>query len=148
MREAKEATGKWLIRFFRGPLSVICRARDCYVRGMTNLAGRMSSGTATVVSISYPCIVGDEVLQSDFFRTSRVSSVDQDIRELVRIAKRNRAASLSIGGGRAVGRCQKVAAWRIDEDGPSDFVGEARIGESLIFPTNRSSRIQSAYVMT
>ncbi|KAH0469014.1 hypothetical protein IEQ34_002246 [Dendrobium chrysotoxum] len=119
-----------LSRFIRAPLR---RARDYYVRSMTDLAGRMHYGAAAV-GMSYPCICATEVPRSYNLSAAQLSNVDEELRDLIRFASRRRP---DFAAGEAARRSRSRAEWRIDEEWQSDFVGEVRVGESLILPRRR-----------
>ncbi|PKU82493.1 uncharacterized protein LOC110095484 [Dendrobium catenatum] len=113
-----------LSRFIRAPLR---RARDYYVRSMTDLAGRMHYGAAAV-GMSYPCICATEVPRSYNLIGAQISTVDEELRDLIRFASRRRP---DFAAGEAPRRSRSRAEWQ------SDFVGEVRVGESLILPRRR-----------
>ncbi|XP_008796991.1 uncharacterized protein LOC103712289 [Phoenix dactylifera] len=122
-------------RCLRAPLRVLRRARDMYVRSLTECAGGVQYGAA----VGYPTFAS--VPRSYSFGSARTSSSDEDLRELIRAASQSRAGSLNARAGVVVPRSQSVAVGRIEEDKPCDFDDDVRVGSDLLFPRSRSCAV-------
>ncbi|KAG0463560.1 hypothetical protein HPP92_019123 [Vanilla planifolia] len=136
MTKGSGGFGNRLSRCVRAPLRALSRARDFYVRSMTDCAGRMHYGTAAA-PLSFPP-VGNMSRSSS--SNGRLSSSDEDLIELIRASSKSRLRAAAAAEG-SVQRSQSVAAVRIDEDAPYESSGEVKIGGSLIFPRSRSCAV-------
>ncbi|KAG0464957.1 hypothetical protein HPP92_019121 [Vanilla planifolia] len=135
MTKGSGGFGNRLSRCVRAPFRALSRARDFYVRSMTDCAGRMHYGTAAAPLSFLPL----ETCQSSS-SNGRLSSSDEDLIELIRASSKSRLRAAAAAEG-SVQRSQSVAAVRIDEDAPYESSGEVKIGGSLIFPRSRSCAV-------
>ncbi|KAK4712072.1 hypothetical protein R3W88_006585 [Solanum pinnatisectum] len=131
----------------KAPIKILIKARDCYVRSLTNCSGRMGYGSAIG---SCPAFTQISSLPRRFSANSSASSGDDDFRELMRISSRKnhvelenvRQKSLDKKGRNVVPRNRYVAIGRIDEEEPSDFGEEVRVSTD-VYPRSRSYAVSS-----
>ncbi|XP_027770785.1 uncharacterized protein LOC107010611 [Solanum pennellii] len=110
----------------KAPIRILIKARDCYVRSLTNCSGRMGYGGAIG---SCPAFTQISSSSRSFSVNSSASSDGDDFRELIRISSRKkhvelenvRRISLDRKGMNVVPRTRYVAIGRIDEEEPCDF---------------------------
>ncbi|KAJ8567362.1 hypothetical protein K7X08_019570 [Anisodus acutangulus] len=135
----------------KAPIRVLIKARDCYVRSMTDCSGRIGYGSAIG---SCPAVTQITSLPRSFSVNSSASSGDEDFRELMRIASRRdlvnkvelevlRQKSLAKNGmNNVVPRTRSVAIGRIDEEEPYDFVEDVMV-KTDVYPRSRSYAVSS-----
>lgn len=115
--------GRWA-RCLRAPLRLLGSVRDLYIKGMNGCAGRVQCGAGLMApSLS-------EFSYSYEFNSAWSCASDEGLRELTRAASVRRTPS--------VRRSQSVAVGRIDEDAPSEFKDDVKVGTDLLFPRSRS----------
>lgn len=128
-----------LIRLLKSPIRVLIRARDFYIRSMTDCADRVSYGSVM------GCPTGQV---SSLPRKS--SSQDEDLRELIRAAstrslgnkvqaellRRENSLAPPVGP-KGVPRSFSVGIGKIDEDKPCEFGEDIKV-HTEIFPRSRS----------
>ncbi|KAK4752753.1 hypothetical protein SAY87_021551 [Trapa incisa] len=120
------------IRIISTPIRVLCKARDLYVRSLSDYADRIGLGTVG-------CPVGHYTSLPRSFSAvpSRSSSGGDDLRELIRAASartygdridveaviggNSGAVKRPSLGSRVLPKSSSVGMGRIDEDGPCDF---------------------------
>ncbi|KAK3021913.1 hypothetical protein RJ639_045207 [Escallonia herrerae] len=109
-------------------MRVLSKARDFYIRSMSECAGQVGFGASMGMGCPTPHISS---LPRSFSVGSTSSSYDQDFRELVRAASTRslggkvdlefRQRQSPASGVNVVPRSQSVAVGRIDEDKPCEF---------------------------
>nr|ABK23333.1 unknown [Picea sitchensis] len=128
------------------PIPYLIRARDYYVRGITQCAGMGS-----YVGIAGAPGATMALPQSFIFNSSSLRGHDDDYRELIRAAsQRGRATTTKLSDHQPFPRSfststdhrrrQQIVVGRIDEDSPCYFSGSFRktVDEDLRFPRSRS----------
>lgn len=137
-KKASSSAGK-LIKYLKAPIRALGKARDFYVRSLTNCAGNMGPGL-------YP----NTLPKSFSVASSRVSNDDEDMREVMRMVTQKslreklEAAAGSRGRIPAAGpkdglpKSFSVAIGRIDEDKP--YYGEGDVKVEL-YPRSRSHAV-------
>ncbi|XP_010273200.1 PREDICTED: uncharacterized protein LOC104608813 [Nelumbo nucifera] len=135
-------------RCIKAPFRILCKARDFYVRSMTNCAnsyGNVMGGPAVPISD----------LPKSFSVNSSRSREDDDLRELIRAASRRslenhiemelrqqleqqqqQQQQQQMHG--KVPRSFSVGIGRIDEDKPCDFSQDFKVKTDLRYPRSRS----------
>lgn len=124
------------VRYMKGPIKILARARDLYVSSLTGCAGHVTHGNAmgcpTPQFASLPRSFSANSSYSDY------NSREEDLRELIRIAstrsltgkaeaellRSKRSPPIGAGGVAAVPRSRTVAIGRIDEDKTYEFGGD------------------------
>lgn len=143
------------MRIISAPIRVLCRARDLYVRTMSDYADRLGSGSMGCSIGQYPPLP-----RSFSAASSRSSDYDDDLRELIRAAssrsyggridieailgRRDSGAVSKLNlGSRVLPKSASVGMGRIDEDEPCEFgrdvAGAARL--ERLFPRSRSCAV-------
>lgn len=129
------------------PIPYLARARDYYIRGMTQCAGMGSYvgvAGAPGATIALP--------QSFTFNSSSLMDHDDDYRELIRAAsQKGRATTTKLSLHQPLPRSfststdhrrrrQQIGVGRIDEESPCYFSGSFKksVDEDLRFPRSRS----------
>ncbi|KAF3640077.1 hypothetical protein T459_06626 [Capsicum annuum] len=133
----------------KAPMRILIKARDCYVRNLTNCSGRIGYGGASGMG-SCGAFTQVSSLPRSFSGNSSVSSGDEDFRELMRISSVRtrvelemlRRKSLAKNGTNVVPRTRSVAIGRIDEEGPCDFDEEGEVCTD-VYPRSRSCAVSS-----
>ncbi|XP_031115054.1 uncharacterized protein LOC116019101 [Ipomoea triloba] len=158
MMSAKAKTESKFSRRIKAPIRVLMRARDFYIRSLSDCSGKFGSGAVDVVGGPAPHIYS---LPRSFSVASSASSVEEDMRELIRIASTKslggkveaeilrrrqqpslRSGSSAAGGGgmrNVLPRSHSVAVGRIDEDKPCDF-GDIKV-VPVAYPRSRSCAV-------
>ncbi|KAF3439078.1 hypothetical protein FNV43_RR17353 [Rhamnella rubrinervis] len=151
VKGAKE--GSKLSRMMKCFVRVFAKMRDSYVQGMTECSGKFDYGTPITGSAL-------ATLPRSYSVSSTRSNDDEDFRELVRAAsrrclgdkleadllrKQQAGNKPPMGGGvpNNMPRSQSVGIGRIDEDGPCDFEGDAKLKTDLLYPRSRSYAVNS-----
>lgn len=137
-------------RYLKAPIRILIKARDFYIKSMTEYSDRIGYGTVM------GCPTGQVIntLPRSFSVSSTKSSSsnrDDDLRELVRAA----SARSSLGNNMVqssellqrrqqannnnnnVPRSRSVGIGRIDEDKPCDFEDDTNV-KANVFPRSRS----------
>lgn len=142
------------VRFITIPLRILGRARDFYVRSVTDCAANISYTQSTGCPAMLP--------KSLSVSSSR-SNGSEDMRELIRAAsartlveridmdmmlKQQGTQPTSMAGSKGLPKCTSVGMGKIDEDGPCDFeeVG-ADMKANLLYPRSRSYAVPNRKVM-
>ncbi|XP_060195668.1 uncharacterized protein LOC132624922 [Lycium barbarum] len=145
--KAKKESG--FKKCIKAPMRVLIKARDCYVRSLTDCSGRIGYGSAIG---SCPAVTYISSLPRSFSVNSSVSSGDEDLRELMRIAStRNLVNKVELEPLRqksVVPRTRSVAIGRIDEDEPCDFGDDVMASPVIlvntdVYPRSRSYAVSS-----
>ncbi|XP_076959950.1 uncharacterized protein LOC143636178 [Bidens hawaiensis] len=152
---------KLMMRIITTPYRAICKARDFYIRSITDCANHTNYGGVAAASFGAP-----------ISRTSSTSSFGsntaaaEDLRELIRANSTARMGNVEITradvelyvkqymmttkGSRRVPRSASVGMSRIDEDGPVSFADDEDVGrkvksDHLMFPRSRSHAVTSSH---
>ncbi|KAG9440605.1 hypothetical protein H6P81_020770 [Aristolochia fimbriata] len=120
-------------RCIKAPIRVLCKARDLYVRSMTNCAGNMNYSM-------YPT-----TLPKSFSVASSRASDEEDIREVMRMvsqrSQREKSGTLSSQSPAVTQGLPKsfsVGIGRIDEDKPCYFQEDIKVNTDVLYPRSRS----------
>lgn len=147
-------------RFFRIitiPIRALGKARDFYVKSMTDYADRVSYGNV----MAGPGTGQTPTLPKSFSVHTTRSYENSDISELIRASSTRSSGSKvdldsylqkqmqmkppSSGsmGSRAMPRSRTVVMGRIDEDGPCNYFGENNVNKKveLLYPRSRSHAV-------
>ncbi|KAF5456086.1 hypothetical protein F2P56_025598 [Juglans regia] len=143
MRSSKGQYQNKFMRFLTTPIRILGKARDIYVRRITDCATRVSYGQAMGCSAALP---------KSFSVSSSRSNDGDDLRELIRAAsvrtliesidmdailKQQGAANST--GSKGLPKCSSVGMGKIDEDRPCDFEGVGFGAKAdLLYPRSRS----------
>ncbi|GER28865.1 hypothetical protein STAS_04693 [Striga asiatica] len=100
-----------LVRYIKGPIRILARARDFYVNSLTGCADHVAYAGATLQPAALP-------------RSFSTSSA-HDTAELIRIASVRTKSEAELL--RMKKRSRSVAIGRIDEDKPCEFDGRTKI---------------------
>ncbi|KAG6644371.1 hypothetical protein I3843_08G051700 [Carya illinoinensis] len=130
------------VRFITTPIRILGKARDVYVRSITDCATGVRYGQSTG---------GPTALPKSFSVSSTRSNNDEELRELIRAASvrtlieridMEMIMKQQAGGSKGLPKSCSVGMGRIDEDGPCDFeeVGVSGKGRKadLLYPRSRS----------
>ncbi|GAV56608.1 hypothetical protein CFOL_v3_00150 [Cephalotus follicularis] len=150
------------MRFITLPLKVLSKARDFYVRSLTDCSDRVSYGGN---SMGLPTGQASAFPKSLSVSSSRSNGVE-DYRELIRAASvrslghRNEVDMFlqqqmrqqsSMVGSRGLPKSCSVGMGRIDEDRPSDFGQDGANGgvkaADLLYPRSRSCAVTKRSVV-
>ncbi|KAK3006365.1 hypothetical protein RJ639_017476 [Escallonia herrerae] len=145
---AKASKESKISRCFKAPMRVLSKARDFYIRSMSECAGQVGFGAA--MGCPAPHISS---LPRSFSVGSSSSSYDQDFRELVRAASTRslggkvdlefRRRQSPATGVNVVPRSQSVAVGRIDEDKPCEFGEDFKVMTADMYPRSRSYAVST-----
>ncbi|GMY17390.1 hypothetical protein FCV25MIE_12629 [Fagus crenata] len=142
------------VRFITIPIRVLCKARDFYVRSITDCAPRVGHS-------SHP--IGCTVMLPKSYSVSSSRSNDaEDLRELIRAASArtladtidmemilNKQQGMGMGSKR-LPKCSSVGMGKIDEDRPCDFGKDAdgvNVKADLLYPRSRSYAVTKRSVV-
>ncbi|XP_076893146.1 uncharacterized protein LOC143545084 [Bidens hawaiensis] len=150
-----------MMRIITTPYRAICKARDFYIRSITDCANHTNYGGVAAASFGAPI---SRTSSSSSFGSS--SAAAEDLRELIRANSTARMGSLDITradvelyvkqymatkqstpvkGSRRVPRSASVGMGRIDEDAPVSFADDEDVKTSrsdhLMFPRSRSHAV-------
>lgn len=138
-----------LIRLLKSPIRVLIRARDFYIRSMTDCADRVSYGSV----MGCPTGQVSSLPRSFSVNSTKSSSQDEDLRELIRAASTRslgnkvqaellrRENSLAPAfGPKGVPRSFSVGIGKIDEDKPCEFGEDIKVNTEM-FPRSRSHAV-------
>ncbi|XP_076946160.1 uncharacterized protein LOC143617514 [Bidens hawaiensis] len=152
---------KIMMRIITTPYRAICKARDFYIRSITDCANHTNYGAA-----SFGAPISRTSSTSSFGSNTATA---EDLRELIRANSTARMCNVEITradvelyvkqymmttkGSRRVPRSASVGMGRIDEDGPVSFADDEDVGrkvkssrsEHLMFPRSRSHAITSSH---
>lgn len=136
------------VRFITTPIRILGKARDVYVRRITDCATGVRYGQSTGCPNALP---------KSFSVTSSRSNDDEELRELIRAAsvrtlieridmemimKQQAAGGTQNRGSEGLPKSCSVGMGRIDEDGPCDFevaAVSAKVRKAdLLYPRSRS----------
>ncbi|KAL8058662.1 hypothetical protein ABFX02_03G034400 [Erythranthe guttata] len=145
--KSKSSQRKLFMRIITTPIRALCKARDLYVRGLTEYGDRMNLGNVMAVQGTSQC----SGLPRSFSVSTARSTQNEDLPELFRAASArstgNRADDMDCGAGpRAMPpRSSSVAMGRIDEDRPYINFGDQDIFNSgkngIMYPRSRSHAV-------
>ncbi|OMP01778.1 hypothetical protein COLO4_11600 [Corchorus olitorius] len=148
----KERKESKISRILKAPIRVLIKARDFYIKSMTEYSDMVGYGTVL------GCPTGQVSTLPRSYSTSSVKSShgDDDLRELIRAAstrslgnkiqldlQRQQAAAArrspnkTPGGPDNMPRSRSVGIGRIDEDKPCDFEEDVKV-KTDVFPRSRS----------
>ncbi|XP_058081573.1 uncharacterized protein LOC131229589 [Magnolia sinica] len=132
MKTKTRSTSK-LARCVRAPIRVLCRARDFYVKSMTDYAGRVHCGATT--------------LPKSFSVGSSRRSDDEDLRTLMRIASQRSqreneekpVRATHTVASKGLPKSFSVGMGKIDEETPCDFEEDVKVDSAaVLYPRSRS----------
>ncbi|KAK3007054.1 hypothetical protein RJ639_016618 [Escallonia herrerae] len=157
--KTKASNQNRFIRIITIPIRVLGKAKDLYVKSMSQVGDRVSYGNV----MGMPAAGHLSTLPKSFSVSSSRSDDNEDYAELMRaVSKRNdslgniaansRAADMDyyrrqeqirrssiVAGSSVVPRSCSVGMGRIDEDAPSDFGAESlNVKSELMYPRSRS----------
>ncbi|ONI33382.1 hypothetical protein PRUPE_1G420800 [Prunus persica] len=158
MRSTKEQNKNKFMRIITVPIRALSKAKDFYVRSMTDVAERVSYGntmggpggqfsSSLPKSFSSRSTSGSsEASGDDFSELIRAASARSygtriDVDAILKEQQLKRSATTTTMGSKAVlPKCSSVAMGRIDEDGPADFDEHAAgdVKPDLFYPRSRS----------
>ncbi|KAK6152805.1 hypothetical protein DH2020_012444 [Rehmannia glutinosa] len=142
------------LKYMKGPIKILARARDFYVQSLSGCAGYVTYGGAMGCPTLHPASLPRSFSASSSY--SNHSSRDEDMRELIRIAsirgltgkaeaellrsEKSPKSPPDLGGGgaAAVTRCRTVAIRKIDEDKPYEFGGDDVAERPLVYTRSKS----------
>ena len=133
-KSSSSSSKKKIAYYMMAPFHGLVSLRDLYVRSLGGCASRAQQGR--VIASSVPRS------QSHGFYKSR--SGEEDVRDLIRAASQGSLGTLNrpTKDLTVVPRSQSVAVGvgiaRIDEDAPSDFGGDVKVGGDSLYPRSRS----------
>ncbi|XP_068655311.1 uncharacterized protein [Aristolochia californica] len=132
-KDGKSVSGNKFTRCIKAPIRVLCKARDFYVRSMTNCAGNMNYSM-------YP-----STLPKSFSVASSRASDEEDLREVMRMvsqrSQRETSGTLSqpsVMGAQGLPKSFSVGIGRIDEDKPCYFQEDFKMNTDILYPRSRS----------
>ncbi|KAI3491237.1 hypothetical protein L1887_44484 [Cichorium endivia] len=149
-----------IIRIITTPYRAICKAKDFYIRSITDCANHTTYGRAAMT-------YGNPLPRSTSTSSFGSDAATDDLRELIRANSTTSMSDLNISradlelyikmmkqsspamGSRKVPRSVSVGMGRIDEDGPvSSFPDDTDLGrkvksDNLMFPRSKSHAVTS-----
>ncbi|GMI86511.1 hypothetical protein like AT4G37700 [Hibiscus trionum] len=128
-----------LSRYVKAPIRILIKARDLYIKSMTEYSERISFGTV----MGCPTGQVHGLSRSYSVGTTKSRNGEDDLRELIRAASTRSLRNHGKQPGRrypATGAANHgVGIGRIDEDKPCEFEDEDRIKvKTGVFPRSRS----------
>ncbi|XAR61980.1 hypothetical protein NMG60_11016544 [Bertholletia excelsa] len=152
----KASSQNRFMRIITLPIRALSKARDFYVRSMTDYADKVSYGDAMGV---YSGRAGPSLPKSFSVGSSRRSDDSDDLRELIRAASARRLgtqimeelymrqmAPPSAATTGVVPRSCSVGMGKIDEDRVCEF-GEDNVRPELMYPRSRSYAVTKRSVV-
>lgn len=142
-------------RCIKAPIRILTRARDFYIKSMSNCASNVSNyGSLGAMGCPAPH-VGTSLPKSFSVRSS-ASSNDDDLAELMKAASTRslgkkidlellRQQQSPMGGVNFVPRSHTVAIGRIDEEKPCDFGEDFKL-KTDAFPRSKSHAVTNKRV--
>ncbi|XP_021274749.1 uncharacterized protein LOC110409647 [Herrania umbratica] len=136
-----------LSRYLKAPLRILIKARDFYIKSMTEYSDRINYGTV----MGCPTGQVNTLPRSYSVSSAKSSNGDNDLRELIKAAstrslgnkvqldllRRQEARQSPVTGANNVPRSRSVGIGRIDEDKPCDFEEDIKV-KTDAFPRSRS----------
>ncbi|XP_022741293.1 uncharacterized protein LOC111292918 [Durio zibethinus] len=136
-----------LSRYLKAPLRFLIKARDFYIKSMTEYSDRIGYGTV----MGCPTGQINTVPRSYSVSSTKSGNGDDDLRELVRAAstrslsnkvqldlhRRQQARLSPTTGANNMPRSYSVGIGRIDEDKPCDFEEDIKV-KTDVFPRSKS----------
>ncbi|XVF15404.1 hypothetical protein REPUB_Repub09cG0150200 [Reevesia pubescens] len=136
-----------LCRYLKAPLRILIKARDFYIKSMTEYSDRIGYGSV----MGCPTGQLNTLPRSYSVSSTKSSHGDDDLRELIRAAstrslgkkvrldlnRRQQTRQLSTTGANNKPRSHSVGIGRIDEDEPCDFEECINV-KTDVFPRSRS----------
>lgn len=148
----KVSKGSRLSRCVKAPFKVLACARNLYIRGINECAGRMSSSTVIV----FPTAQVSR-LPKTYSVSSSKSARDQDLSDLVRVAslmslrstnkieldplRRQPSRESPVTGANVIPRTMTPGIGRIDEEKPCEFGEDVKVNTDA-FPRSRSYAVR------
>ncbi|XP_052205165.1 uncharacterized protein LOC127809990 [Diospyros lotus] len=145
--EKKASKGTKLSRYLKAPIRALIRAKNSYIDGMTQCAGRFEYAT-TMAGPTAPQVC---TLPKSFSVNSTKSGNKEDLAELMRAAStRNLSKKVELellqrrlptgpGGGRVVPRSRSLGIGRIDEEKTCEFEVDVKVNSTAaVYPRSRS----------
>ncbi|XWS41747.1 hypothetical protein CRYUN_Cryun17cG0109800 [Craigia yunnanensis] len=138
-----------LSRYLKAPIRILIKARDFYIKSMTEYSDRIGYGTV----MGCPTGQVNTLPRSYSVSSTKSGNGDDDLRELIRAAstrslgnkvqldllKRQQARqSPNTAGANNMPRSHSVGIGRIDEENPCDFEEDHIKVKTDVFPRSRS----------
>ncbi|PRQ27865.1 hypothetical protein RchiOBHm_Chr6g0309871 [Rosa chinensis] len=154
MRSTKAQNQNRFLRIITVPIRALGKAKDFYVKSMTDVGDRFSYGGSTMAGPGGQFSSGLPKSFSTRSSSSRSNQGNDDFSELVRAASARsygtridvdkilqdqlkRSATTTMGSRQVLPKCGSVAMGRIDEDAACDFEEEGDVKKDL-YPRSRS----------
>lgn len=147
-------------RCIKAPIRILTRARDFYIKSMSDCAANVSTyGSVSVIGCPTPQ-VPSSLPKSFSVGSSATSSNDDDFSELMRVAstrslgkkieleafrQQQSRKQLPMGGIAVVPRSHTVAIGRIDEDKACEFGEDIKL-KTDVYPRSRSHAVTNRRV--
>lgn len=141
--------GKKLLKLLRTPLRILIRVRDLYIKSLTECSGSHAVGFGSIMG----CPTGQiNALPRSFSVNSTRSSIDEDFRELVRVASARSSLRSSDPSDiwnlpsrherrqspSRLARSYSTRIGSIDEEKPCEFEANNEEVKASLFPRSRS----------
>ncbi|XVF59237.1 hypothetical protein PTKIN_Ptkin07bG0260000 [Pterospermum kingtungense] len=141
-----------LSRYLKAPIRILIKARDFYIKSMTEYSDRIGYGTV----MGCPTGQVNTLPRSYSVSSTKSSNRDDDFRELVRAAstrslgnkvrsellqrqQARQSPNSTVNGANNMPRSRSVGIGRIDEDKPCDeFEDDVKVVKTDVFPRSRS----------
>lgn len=156
MRSTKTHNQNRFMRIITVPIRALGKAKDFYVKSMTDVADRVSYGGSSMGGPGGQFSTGLPKSFSTRSSSSRSNEGSDDFSELVRAASarsygtridvdkilqdqlKRSATTTTMGSRQELPKCGSVAMGRIDEDAPCDFEEEGGDAKKDLYPRSRS----------
>lgn len=157
MRSTRAHNQNRFMRIITVPIRALGKAKDFYVKSMTDVADRVSYGGGSIGGPGGQFSSGLPKSFSTRSSSSRSNEGSDDFSELVRAASarsygtridvdkilqdqlKRSATTTTMGSRQVLPKCGSVAMGRIDEDAPSDFEEEGGDAKKKdLYPRSRS----------
>ncbi|XVE82954.1 hypothetical protein DITRI_Ditri16bG0046700 [Diplodiscus trichospermus] len=141
-----------LSRYLKAPIRILIKARDFYIKSMTEYSDRIGYGTV----MGCPTGQVNTLPRSYSVSTAKSTDGDEDFRELIRAAstrslgnkvqsellrrQQARQSPNSSTGANNMPRSHSVGIGRIDEDKPCEFEEDIKVMTD-VFPRSRSCAV-------
>ncbi|OVA10684.1 hypothetical protein BVC80_53g15 [Macleaya cordata] len=149
----KVSNESMLTKCIKSPYRILLKARDIYVRSMTDCAGTSAFGGTTMMGYPAPCALPKSYSSS----SSRMSDInDEDFKELIRAASQRglktkiniaeiqpTKSMKSLNNNPPLPRSFTVGIGRIDEDKALDFDDNIKVKTDSFYPRSRSYAVSS-----
>lgn len=142
MKGDKTTPTKLISRYIKAPIRVLCKARDLYVRSLTDCSGMISYDAAMgcPAGVAY-------TLPTSFVVNSSMSREEEDLRALMLALSQKsthevvEASTIKNSRSKGLFKSSSVGViGRIDEDKPCNFSDDFKVIDSdkVLFARNRS----------